>query len=185
MGSLHEGSYFFGSMLGGPDSWKLPVLQAYNDRQKLGSSQLSCEALAVDSKDLEYEPWTTYAGDPSSLGFGVEGQSYSNFLASNVRDRLQPTPKHKHPEVGKIWGIQGRYHGSFKQYHLSTYSRVAICTGCYNSFRASWGLQSLGVAFVSGSCTNHPFHPTRPDPSNALCEKTAAWGFRLGSPTEK
>ena len=31
---------------------------------------------------------TIYAGAPSSLGFGVGGQSYSNFLASTVVNRV-------------------------------------------------------------------------------------------------
>ena len=38
----------------------------------------------VDSQQLEYGPGRIYAGFPSSLGFGVGGQSYSNFLASTV-----------------------------------------------------------------------------------------------------
>ena len=38
----------------------------------------------VDSKKLEYGPGAIYAGFPSSLGFGVGGQSCSNFLASTV-----------------------------------------------------------------------------------------------------
>ena len=33
---------------------------------------------------LEYGPGTSYGGFPSSLGFGVGGGSYSNFLASTV-----------------------------------------------------------------------------------------------------
>ena len=37
----------------------------------------------VDSKELEYGPETVYAVF-SSLGFGVGGQSYSNFLAATV-----------------------------------------------------------------------------------------------------
>ena len=43
------------------------------------------ERESVDSKKLEYGPVTIYAGFPSSLGFGVGGQSYSNFLASTWR----------------------------------------------------------------------------------------------------
>ena len=35
-------------------------------------------------KRWEYGPGTIYGGFPSCLGFGVEGQSYSNFLASTV-----------------------------------------------------------------------------------------------------
>ena len=35
----------------------------------------------VDSKSLECGPSTISAGRPSSQAFGVEGQSYSNFLA--------------------------------------------------------------------------------------------------------
>ena len=38
----------------------------------------------VDSKKLEYGPGTIYAGFPFFQAFGVEGQSYSNFLASTV-----------------------------------------------------------------------------------------------------
>ena len=38
----------------------------------------------VDSKKLKYEPRTIYDGFPSTLGFGVGGKSYSNFLASTV-----------------------------------------------------------------------------------------------------
>ena len=41
--------------------------------------------IAVDSKKLEYGPGTIYAGVPSSLGFGVGGQQYSNFLASTLQ----------------------------------------------------------------------------------------------------
>ena len=37
--------------------------------------------LTVDSKKLEYGPGTMFAGFPS-LGFGLGGLSYSNFLAS-------------------------------------------------------------------------------------------------------
>ena len=40
--------------------------------------------MGVDSKKLEYEPGTIYAGFLSSLGFGVGGESCSNFLASTV-----------------------------------------------------------------------------------------------------
>ena len=40
--------------------------------------------MGVDSKELEYGPGTIYAGCPSSLGFGVGGPSYSNFLASTA-----------------------------------------------------------------------------------------------------
>ena len=40
--------------------------------------------MGVDSKNLEDGPRTIYAGVPSSLGFGVGGQSYSNFLASTA-----------------------------------------------------------------------------------------------------
>ena len=38
----------------------------------------------IDSKMLEYGPGTIYAGAPSSRGFGVGEQSYSNCLASTV-----------------------------------------------------------------------------------------------------
>ena len=38
----------------------------------------------VDSKKLEYASGTIWPGFPSFLGFGVQGQSYSNFLASTV-----------------------------------------------------------------------------------------------------
>ena len=38
----------------------------------------------VDSKKLEYGPGKIYDAVPSSLGFGVGGQSYSNLLASTV-----------------------------------------------------------------------------------------------------
>ena len=41
-------------------------------------------ACTVDSKKLEYGPGTRYSGFPSFLGFGVGGQSYSNFLISTV-----------------------------------------------------------------------------------------------------
>ena len=40
--------------------------------------------MGVDSEKLEYGPETIYAALPSSQGFGVEGQLYSNFLASTV-----------------------------------------------------------------------------------------------------
>ena len=40
--------------------------------------------MRVDSKKLEYEPGTIHVGVPSSLGVGVGGPSYSNFLASTV-----------------------------------------------------------------------------------------------------
>ena len=38
--------------------------------------------IRVGSKKFEYGPGTIFAGFPSSLGFGVGGQSYSNFLAA-------------------------------------------------------------------------------------------------------
>ena len=38
----------------------------------------------MDSKQLGYRPGVIYSGFPSSLGYGVGGQSYSNFLASTV-----------------------------------------------------------------------------------------------------
>ena len=38
--------------------------------------------MGVDSKKLEDGPGKLYAGVPPSLGFGVGGQSYCNFLAS-------------------------------------------------------------------------------------------------------
>ena len=41
--------------------------------------------MGVDYKELEYGPKAIYAGFPSSPGFGVRGQSYSNFLASTGR----------------------------------------------------------------------------------------------------
>ena len=41
--------------------------------------------LTADSKKLAYGPGTFYAGFPVSLGFGVGGQSYSNFWASTVK----------------------------------------------------------------------------------------------------
>ena len=40
--------------------------------------------MGVDSKKLVYGTRTIYAGVPSSLGFGVGGRPYSNFLASTV-----------------------------------------------------------------------------------------------------
>ena len=40
--------------------------------------------ITVDSTKLEYGHGTIDAGSPSSQGFGVGGQSYSNFLASIV-----------------------------------------------------------------------------------------------------
>ena len=43
--------------------------------------RLGTQSPTVDSKKLEYGPGATYAGSPSSLGFGVGGKSYSNFLA--------------------------------------------------------------------------------------------------------
>ena len=42
--------------------------------------------MGVDSNKLVYHPGTIYDGLSSSLGFGVVGQSYSNFLASTVAD---------------------------------------------------------------------------------------------------
>ena len=44
--------------------------------------------MGVDSKKLEYGSGTIYAGVPSSLGFGVRGLSYSNFLASTASHHL-------------------------------------------------------------------------------------------------
>ena len=38
----------------------------------------------VDSKKSGYEPGTIYASFPSTPGFGVGRQSYSNFLAATV-----------------------------------------------------------------------------------------------------
>ena len=40
----------------------------------------------VGSRKFEYGPGTNYGGVPSFVGFGVGGQSYSNFLASTVAD---------------------------------------------------------------------------------------------------
>ena len=37
---------------------------------------------AVDSKKLEHGSMAIYADCPSSLGVGVGGEAYSNFLAS-------------------------------------------------------------------------------------------------------
>ena len=50
----------------------------------LGVGFLYVVDVAVDSKKLEYEPGTIYDEFPSSLGFAVGGQPYSNFLASTV-----------------------------------------------------------------------------------------------------
>ena len=41
--------------------------------------------MGVGSKKLEYGPGTIRGGPPSSLGSGVGGQTYSNFLASTVK----------------------------------------------------------------------------------------------------
>ena len=45
---------------------------------------MDTELDAVDSKKLEYGPGTICAGFPSSLGFGLGGQSCSDFLACTV-----------------------------------------------------------------------------------------------------
>ena len=51
------------------------------------------DPIAVDSKKLEHGAGAIYAGFPSSLGFGVGGQSYSHFLASTVsQEPKPPTP---------------------------------------------------------------------------------------------
>ena len=42
------------------------------------------KSCTVDSNKLEYAPGTMLAGFPSSQAFGVEGQSYFNFLVSTV-----------------------------------------------------------------------------------------------------
>ena len=44
--------------------------------------------VGVDSRKLEYEPIMIYVGFPSSLGFGVGGWSYSNFLASTATGHI-------------------------------------------------------------------------------------------------
>ena len=66
-----------------------PVMSTYYG---LGSSKYGADpgqlSPRVGSKKLEHGPRTTFAGLPSSLAFGVGGQSYSNFLAST----LPPTP---------------------------------------------------------------------------------------------
>ena len=41
--------------------------------------------VTVNSKKLEFGPGAIYAVFPSSLGYGVGGQSSSNFLASSVK----------------------------------------------------------------------------------------------------
>ena len=48
------------------------------------NSHNSPAGCTIDSKKLEYRPRTIYAGFAFCLGFGVGGQSYSNFLASTV-----------------------------------------------------------------------------------------------------
>ena len=54
--------------------------------------------MGVDSNKLEYGPSTNYGGLHSFLGFGLGGQSYSNFLASTVytvfRNRKLLNPLH-------------------------------------------------------------------------------------------
>ena len=65
--------------------------------------------MRVDSKKMEYGPGTMYAAFPSSLGFRVAGQSYSNFLASTV-------------------GIQ-HISGAFKA-ALCAYMWGCVCTWC-------------------------------------------------------
>ena len=62
------------------------------------------QGLGIDSKELEYGPTsrTIYAGCPSSPGFGVRGQSSSDFLASTVRVLNQVAlmrKPHSSPEV--------------------------------------------------------------------------------------
>ena len=72
----------------------------------------------VDSNKLEYGPGTIYAGCPSSLGFGVAGQTYSNFLA--FRSELPQVPRQpraaEHPSqphnVEELPAV-----GALKQHH--------------------------------------------------------------------
>ena len=55
----------------------------------------------VDSKKLEYGPRTKDAGLPSSVGFGVGGRSYFNFLACTV-----PCLNN-----GLLWAIMAQHFG--------------------------------------------------------------------------
>ena len=48
------------------------------------NTSITIAATTVVSVKLEYGPGTIQAGFPSSLGFEVGGQSYSNFLAATV-----------------------------------------------------------------------------------------------------
>ena len=62
--------------------------------------------MEVDSNTLEYGPGTIYAGFPSSEGFGVGGQSYSNFPASTVNSHRQSSAVWEllnEITVGDIW----------------------------------------------------------------------------------
>ena len=46
---------------------------------------LAIFGVAVDSKELEYGPWTISGGVAAPAGFGVGGQSYSTFKVSPRR----------------------------------------------------------------------------------------------------
>ena len=50
--------------------------------KQLPSNRGALWRCTVHSKKLEYRRGPIYADLPSSLGFGVAGQGYSNFLAS-------------------------------------------------------------------------------------------------------
>ena len=60
-------------------------------------------------KQLEYGPGTIYAGFRSSPGFGVRGQSYSNFLASSVG--AADLKKKRGPHAFTWWFIPEDWNG--------------------------------------------------------------------------
>ena len=75
----------------------------------------------VDSKKLAYGSGTILAAFPSSLSFGVGGQSYSNFLASTVYS-LGPTLR-----FGRTSGALGARGFGFGDLPKDRVARVSIC----------------------------------------------------------
>ena len=61
--------------------------------------------MGVDCKKLECGPGTFHDGCPSSLGIGVGGQSYSNFLASTVGVSKNGEPNTVYGKGYRIYGI--------------------------------------------------------------------------------
>ena len=70
----------------GPNS-NLLSLHMRQLARRPGGGTVEAWIISGISKKSEYGSGKIEAGCPSSLGFGVGGQSYSNFLASTVQQR--------------------------------------------------------------------------------------------------